>query len=524
MRCDQQMKKSNFPKKLLAAASFVLCALSSLCHAQEFKPAALTNLFVVDVSVKHQVMDNFGANDAWSFQKIGAWSETNKNRIADLLFSTNTGIGLSCWRFYFGAGLNRETIRNPWRTSETFEVSAGNYDWSRQANERWFLRAAKARGVPQFAATVYSPPGRLTRNGLSNLGSDKISTTNLKPGAEACFAGYLTDILAHFRDNPDVTERVAFNYIFPVNEPQWEWVANQEGNRAANADLKKIFTALKRRLEATGLPTKILGPESGSIPDMYSFDSKASEKWHADYGDYLRTICDDPQLAKCFDGILTYHSYWSDALPDQLVPHRAKLGRALANDPGWKLWQTEYCVMERGRDLTMDTALRVARVIHCDLTRANASAWQWWEAVSNEDFKSGLIYTDYHRPGDAETIYESKILWALGNYSRFIRPGMQRVELRANMPEDMNGVLGSAYLNPNNGQRVFVFVNMSQQAQRVQVAFADVEKKIGAAKRFIPFTTSAKNNLAAGEPMEVSKDFELPARGVVTLVEMLSPN
>ena len=67
--------------------------------------------FVLDLGIRHQTMDNFGANDAWSLQGISAWPEADKNRIADLLFSTNTGIGLSCWRFYVGAGINPHTIR-----------------------------------------------------------------------------------------------------------------------------------------------------------------------------------------------------------------------------------------------------------------------------------------------------------------------------------------------------------------------------------------------------------------------------
>ena len=130
-------------------------------------PAGLQ--FVLDPGIRHQTMDNFAANDAWSLQTIGAWPEADRNRIADLLFSTNSGIGLSCWRFYVGAGINTNTIRDPWRTAETFAVAPGKYDWSREAGERWFLRAAKARGVHQFMATIYSPPGWLTRNRLSNL-------------------------------------------------------------------------------------------------------------------------------------------------------------------------------------------------------------------------------------------------------------------------------------------------------------------------------------------------------------------
>ena len=97
--------------------------------------------FILDTSIHHQVMDNFGANDAWSIQKIGAeWSETNKNKIADLLFSTNAGIGLSCWRFNLGAGINHQTIRDDWRTTESFETAPGKYDWSRQSGQRWLKR------------------------------------------------------------------------------------------------------------------------------------------------------------------------------------------------------------------------------------------------------------------------------------------------------------------------------------------------------------------------------------------------
>ncbi len=469
--------------------------------------------FVLDTSVRHQVMDNFGANDAWTLQKIGAeWSEKNKNKIADLLFSTNGGIGLTFARFYLGAGINRETIRDPSHTAETFEVAPGEYDWTRLPGERWFLRAAKSRGVTQFGLTVYSPPLRLTRNGLSNLGADTNSTTNLKPGAEDEFAAYLADTLKHFRDNTNDAERVDFNFVLPVNEPQWEWQRKQEGNRASNGDLKKIFRAVKRRFDRDAVATKILGPDSGSIPDMTALDRPAREKWRADYGDYLHWICGDPEIAACFGGVISYHSYWSDEIPGQLVPHRETLGRAFAKFPNWKIWQSEYCIMERGRDLGMDAALRMARVIHCDLTLVNASAWQWWLAVSGGDYKDGLIYTDYRRVGDAETIYESKMLWALGNFSRFIRPGMVRVELSG--PQNVRGLMASAYFDTQTGRAVLVFVNCAATEQKIQLQFAPPF----AHKIFTPFFTTAKQSLAAGKKIDTEKTFSLPPRSVVTLV------
>lgn len=490
------------------------CSLIALCFCLALPAVAEVKEFVLDTSIRHQVIDNFGANDAWSIQKIGAeWSETNKNKIADLLFSTNTGIGLSFWRFYLGAGENHQTIRDPWRTAETFEIAPGQYDWSRLPGGRWFLQAAKARGVSQFGMTVYSPPLRLTRNGLSNLADDDDSTTNLRPGKEDEFAIYLTDILRHFQQTTNAAEQMNFDFIFPVNEPQWEWRRGQEGNRASNDDLKKLFIALKRRLTAGKIPAKILGPESGSIPDMYSPNAQARARWDADYGDYLRVFCADPELAACFAGIITYHSYWSDNIPDKLVPHREALGRAFTNYPGWKLWQSEYCVMEHGRDLGMDTALRVARVIHSDLTLVGVSSWQWWLAVANENFKSGLIYTEYKQPGDAETIHESKLLWALGNFSRFIRPGMVRVALTG--PQDVNGLMASAYLDPVAKRQVVVFVNCAREPQEVCLRSkgTDADKT-----RFTLHLTSAEADLAVRGQVALAKEFIIPPRSVLTCV------
>jgi hypothetical protein len=495
--------------------SKMLCQLTLLLTICTAAAAAVpVSRLTVDTSRHFQVMDNFGANDAWTMEPIGVeWSETNKERIADLLFSTNTGIGLSCWRFNLTAGINHETIKSGWRTGESFETAPGKYDWTRRPGQRWFLRAAKARGVTQFAATVYSPPLRLTRNGLSNSGGDTNSTTNLKPGAEDDFAQYLADILCHFRDDPDPAERIAFNYLIPVNEPQWKWQEKQEGCRYSNADLRRLYPALKGRLDTEGLGTKLLGPESGSIPDMYSLNQAASDRWHSDYGDYLRFICGDPQLAACFSGIITYHSYWSDKIPDEMAPRRAALGRAKAAYLGWRLWQSEYCIMESGRDLGMDAALRLARVIHCDLALAGASAWQWWLAVANGDYKDGLIYTDYKRPGDLENILPSKTFWTLGNYSRFIRPGMVRVGLSG--PQNLHGLLATACLNPTTGQTVLVLVNNADTPQRIMFRFTRDTETPGT---FTPYVTSATWDLAAGKPFIPAAGYLMESQSVVTLV------
>jgi O-glycosyl hydrolase len=63
----------------------------------------------IDYAAEYQEIDNFGASDAWSIQPaVTRWlnesDEAAIDRLADYLFSTETGIGLSAWRFNIGAG------------------------------------------------------------------------------------------------------------------------------------------------------------------------------------------------------------------------------------------------------------------------------------------------------------------------------------------------------------------------------------------------------------------------------------
>jgi len=483
---------------------------------------AQINTVYINLEQKFQTIDNFGASDCWSMQKIGAWVTPQKERVADLLFSKEKGIGLSAWRFNLGAGLNLTTIHHPWRTVETFEVASGEYDWTRQAEERWFLQAAKERGVDQFIAFVNSPPGRLTKNGFTNC-TDGLGSTNLKSDYENQFATYLVDILKHFRDE----WHLSFDYISPVNEPQWEWnyESNQEGNRASNADIKKIVDELYLKLHDENLETEIILIESGDLKSWYLENTNIGTKYGSPYGKYLELMTHaemQPKIGSIFGG----HSYRSDRVSTQLVQDRENLAEYFTPllNQGWKYWMTEYAVLDgpegaggRGRDLTMNTALDVARVIHYDLTILQASAWQWWTAVSPEDYKDGLIYIDYLKDINSQNIIESKILWALGNFSRYIRPGSVRIKLSG--ADDKYGLLGSAYLNPDQNQLIIVFINMSRDTKTISlhVTGFSSQKNI---KVLTPYVTSDNpgDDLKKYHDFDLDSIFFMPARSIVTVL------
>ncbi len=474
---------------------------------------------IVDPSVEFQTIEHFGASDCWTIEPIGKfWSEPNKRHLADLLFSLDKGIGLSCWRFNIGAG-HDETIRIPYRSVESFALAEGVYDWSRCRGQRWFLMAAKARGVPYFLAFVNSPPRFLTKNGHPYC-DPEVGTTNLREGAEEAFARYVADILYHFHTNPNEAERVTFNFVSPVNEPQWDWnrwgegSAGQEGNRASNGDIKRIVKALHAEIKRRNLPTEIVVPESGDLPHMWL----GREKYGGFYGRYIREFCGDHEIAPLLNFRLSYHSYWSDAT-HQLVPLRKRLRDEIALFPGWRLWQSEYCIMEHKRDLTMNTALLVARIIQLDLTIVGVTAWHWWLAVSIWDYKDGLLFTDWQKPGDKENIIVPKLFWAFGNFSRFIRPGMKRIYLSRNNENNLDGLLGSAFRNPKNGRVVLVYVNMRHEPVRLSLEWKG-KRNAYKVDMLTPFVTSdnPEDNLRRCAPVPAFGPIEIPPRSVVTLV------
>ncbi|MFD1884852.1 glycoside hydrolase [Paenibacillus wenxiniae] len=486
---------------------------------------------------QYQTMDGFGASGAWSIDHIGSeWSEKNKQKIADLLFSKDKGIGLSIWRFNIGAGsteTDKDIIGDPWRRAESFKSSAtAPYDWSKQAGQQWFLKAAKQRGVGKTVAFVNSPPVWMTKNGHGQP-DDSVGSTNLKADQIQAYAVFLADVLEHFDQ-----QKLGFDYISPINEPTWDWnKSGQEGNRYNMQDIKQVLSALHTELERRGLHTEVDAIEAVEYLSLLDHDlyaqftgkpgsqytsGNAGGKYEGKYSEYIRELLGDPATAAMIGNKISAHAYWSDqpnAGDDRLVQLRKLVHENLERyTPSAAFWMSEYCILgDRGpgRDLTMNTALDVARVIHFDMVETQASAWQWWLAVSKEDYKDGLIYTDYNNPGDPESIIESKLLWTMGNYSRFVRPGAERIALDG--ANDPNGLMGSAYYHNKDRQLSMVFVNYGNEARTIQLDIDQLPsgKDITQLK---PYLTSDTTNLKAMPAVPVKKTVTIPARSVMTLV------
>jgi hypothetical protein len=480
-----------------------------------------TTPVVVDLAANGQTMDNFSASDAWSMQNVGLWSEANRTLVADLLFKTNNGIGLSAWRFNLMAGFDPTvspgTLWQRWRTGNGFLVASNQYDWTRQPGQRWFLSAAKARGIEQFIAMIYSPATNFTRNGRV-YGTDGLGSSNLKPGYEAAFAQSVADVLALFKTITVAAEQVAFDYVMPVNEPYWEWNANsQEGSRHSNADIIAQAQALRSALDARSLETEIVLAEAGDLPGLYSVRSDISSEYGATYGNYLTAF---NGITNVVSRNLSAHSYFTENPTNQLVSIRQTVREQFATQSHWRYWQTEYCILGAGgpgRDLTMKSALNVARVIWADVAIANASAWHWWLSLSQADYKDGLLYTDFWQPGDVESLYCSKNFWAFGQWSRFIRPGWKRIELAGY--DDVFGLMAAAFVDPGSNNVALVFVNHSPASRRIVPAAINLPA--GKVVAFwSPWLTSAapSDNLSPLPPLAPGDECFIPPKSALTLV------
>lgn len=164
-----------------------------------------------------------------------------------------------------------------------------------------------------------------------------------------------------------------------------------------------------------------------------------------------------------------------------------------------------------GRDLGMTFAINVARLIHFDMTIVETRAWQWWLAVSDSDYKDGLIYVDDLDQPDG-TIYASKALWALGSYSRFIRPGFRRLEVSGS-PEDPNELVASAYRDEKSGRVVVVAINPTTSSREVTL---DLPGKW----RVRPYRTSDRpgEDMAPGPELSIERPVSIGSRSIVTFV------
>lgn len=442
-------------------------------------------IYRIETTKAEQTVHHFGASDAWSMQFAGLWPEAQQNQVADWLFSTDNdtngqpkGIGLSVWRFNLGAGSAEQGDAaqiQPSTRTECLMRQDGTWDWSRQQGQRHFLHLAKERGVPHFLAFMNSAPVYFTANGLAT-NTGRGSFINLRSDQYGAFASFAANALKGI----EAHDGIHFDYFCPVNEPDgsWDWLGpKQEGSPATNREVAKVVKAMSRAFKKQRLSTKIMFNESSDLRCLFGLHDAGWQRGR-EVPAFFTKDSTDTYVGDCYGTmpVIMAHSYWTNTPVSYMRQAREALRDSLRRY-GVEYWQTELCVMGNDEeigggshyDFSMLTGLYIARVIHHDLVYGNAASWSWWRSMGG-DYRDGLIRVfsdDNWKTGRA---LPSKLMWCLGNYSRFVRPEAVRYDITAldkdgktvkDGDTEPYGIMASAYKN-TDGSWVVVAINYSE--------------------------------------------------------------
>jgi O-glycosyl hydrolase len=489
----------------------------------------------INPDISYQTMSGFGASDCWTAQYVGKyWSDSEREKAAKLLFCKQfdkngnpQGIGLSIWRFNLGAGTieqgDSSNIKDITRRAECFLDLAGQYNWKKQIGQQWFLEKAKKYGCNQFVAFSNSPPVFFTRNekgyalkdGLANLKTDKYNE----------FADYLVCVLEYFKKK----KGIEFQYISPVNEPQWDWSGTyQEGSPWQNEEIRKIAIELDKSLINRKLKTKIIILETASWEYAYEGDKRASKTIYEFFdkksNNYIGNL-------KTVEHIVAGHSYWTDKKKSDIVQIRKNVKQE-ADKYNLRVHQTEWSLLsstpledfpEKFEDASYcDIALFMAKIIHADLVNANVSEWSFWTSMDAEQngFKNRFNLLrmntkggDYAPATSGGEISAMKTLWVLGNYSLFVRPGYKRIDI--SNANNLTGLMGTSFISPNGKEIVVVLTNNSKA--KIDISISLPEKLTSSIKQIKSYLTNETANLKYND-LTGKRGLTLPSKSVTTLI------
>jgi hypothetical protein len=540
------MKRPILPA-ILAAAALNLASL---------------NLAAQDICVSifpdrtFQTIEGFAASDAWSGNFAGGlWAESEKARVAEWLFSTEygsdgnpRGIGLSIWRVNLGAGTFEQEgadIMPIQRRAESFIGADGkSYDWSKCAGQQYFMNKASEYGCNDFVLFSNSPLVQYTLNGKGWSAHD--NSANIKPNCYREYAEYMAEVASHFRGNG-----LNITHISPINEPQVNWDSpRQEGSPWAKSEIKKMFTALDEVLDARedlsdvnmlfgeAANLKVLYEKSDGLRGRFAGEEAPDNLVESFFNEKSKYYIGDLKHLPRSIAAHTYHNHTNNT---ELREVRRRAGDR-CREYGLRYEQSEWCMLPNylppmdgftsdwkgGNRGDIQVGLLMGRLIHSDIVDGGACSWGYWKSMElNGSHALVALHAKDGSIFNGGTVSANKILWALGNFSLFVRPGFVRVG--AEGADDLDSVAASSFASPDGSRIVCVFVNSSFEGHDAGIVLPrGYERRI---KNCMVYRTDKDNDLSQEKDAvsfsrkAKSKNIRcsLPPRSLSTLVIDMKP-
>lgn len=380
----------------------IICCALLLTGIQPFSvPAqAAGDTITINKSTGYQWIDGFGAaaNKPVYYLKNNM-SAANQKEILDKLFlnsGSNAGLTMVRWEI------------NPFKSSEDssgIEISYCGWkgcaeDWSTDSHQKWFADQALARYSPlQFYAVPWSPPSWMKDTGSTNGG-------HLLAARYSDYADYIARWVQKYRNDFGYN----IKWVSIQNEPDYEntqWATA----RYYNAEMDSFISYLDSALTAKGVRSqvKLTGPEATSENMTMAFlNNMPNNKSKLDY--------------------IAYHNYgnnntalFNETKPKLMTEYNFKDEANNQWNPGNAAYDNQQAI---------DLAVKIQRALTTGGSNAAKGFFYWWSVGRNEGLAQQLINLNTTNG----TYSVSKVLYAMGNFSRVMRPGYQRIAASSSNP------------------------------------------------------------------------------------------
>jgi glucuronoarabinoxylan endo-1,4-beta-xylanase len=371
------------------------------------------------------------------FGAADVWAGPLTSQQVTLFFDPVNGIGLSLLR------VGIETTGQPMGSGAASDATA-----------------AAQFGVKVWAAP-WSPPAADKNNGDVNC--TNATTAHLIATDYESWASTLAAFPGVFK----ALSGVDLYGISAQNEPDY-CPSSYEGCEYSSTEMVKFIKVLGPKLAALSPPVNLLAAEPDSWNNLWG-------------GDSFGTAILADSTANAAVNIFATHDYGHNASapPKAVTQH---------------IWETEVSD-ETAPDLDIGHGITVAQWVYSALVTGNANAWHYWWLVNLNTDGEGLVQGNNADAGTSDD--PPKRLYTVGNFSKFVRPGYERIDVSGPVP---GGVQVVAFRNAPDATVVIVAINSNTSSTTLPIFVGGSSWPASVT----PSETSASYNLASQTAIPVT--------------------
>jgi len=413
-----------------------------------------------------QEIDGFGGSNAWN--RPPRDYETAQE-LVKLLFSKTEGAGLTILRNRIPfrerlSGDDSPSLNDGFvvrKSDDSYDYTV-NRDGTKTFNLNWsswdlastrdlikYIKDLGGQGPENLVimSTPWTPPNnRVTRWKEDVTGADtRVNYTMdwTKPDVwgrlrRDVYNDY-ADLLADYAKDFETRMGHPLAILSVQNEPNYK--VQYESAYWNGNDIRDFLKVIGQRFPMKGVSLGA-GGLGIMIPEF--------ENFNVNFNNMIKPSLDDPASQRVLTHI-ALHQYNGSS---DTSPRAGSMSHPQIIESGKRFWQTE--VSGSGSQIPagtgIDNALYYARMIHYDMTLAQTNAFLYWWlwASGRNNVQGSLVFIEDDELKPAVRLY------AMGQYSRFIRPGWVRIECDA---APTTGVYCSAYRNPQTNEIAVVLIN-----------------------------------------------------------------